>query len=63
MNWDQIAGNWKQLKGEVKQRWADLTDDDMTFVEGSKDKLIGRLQERRGITREQAQQEIDEWVS
>jgi len=62
MNSDQFEGKWKQLKGSIKQRWAKLTDDDLTFISGKKDQLIGRLQERYGITREQAQREADEWA-
>ncbi len=62
MNSDQFEGKWKQLKGSVKQRWANLTDDDVTALSGKKDELIGKLQERYGITREQAQREADEWA-
>lgn len=63
MNSDQFEGKWKQLKGSVKQRWAKLTDDDVTGLSGQKDQLIGKLQERYGITREQAENEADEWAS
>ena len=63
MNWDQIEGKWRQAKGAVKQQWGKLTDDDLTFIGGSKDKLLGRLQERYGFKKEQAQNEIDRWVS
>lgn len=63
MNSDQFEGKWKQLKGSVKQRWAKLTDDDVTALSGKKDELIGKLQERYGITREQAQKEADDWAS
>jgi len=62
MNWDQIEGKWKQVKGDVKQRWGKLTDDDLAFINGSKDKFLGRLQERYGITKEQAQSQVNEWV-
>jgi uncharacterized protein YjbJ (UPF0337 family) len=61
MNWDRIEGNWKQLKGRVKQRWAELTDDDLDRIEGRKDEFVGVLQERKGIAREQAEREIQEW--
>ena len=44
MNWDQIAGNWKQFKGTVKEKWGKLTDDDLEVIEGKKDQLVGRLQ-------------------
>ncbi len=63
MNSDQFEGKWKQLKGNVKQRWGKLTDDDVTALSGKKDELIGKLQERYGITREQAQKEADEWAA
>lgn len=62
MNSDQFEGKWKQLKGTVKQRWAKLTDDDVTALSGKKDELVGRIQERYGITREQAEREADEWA-
>ncbi|MBV9404102.1 MAG: CsbD family protein [Acidobacteriaceae bacterium] len=62
MNSDQIEGKWKQLKGSVKQRWGKLTDDDLTAISGKKDQLVGRLQERYGITKEQAQREAEEWA-
>lgn len=63
MNWDQIAGNWKQLKGNVKQQWGKLTDDDLTVAEGSRDKLVGRVQERYGIAKDEAERQVDSWGS
>lgn len=63
MNADQFEGKWKQLKGSVKERWGKLTDDDLMTLSGKKDELIGRLQERYGITKEQATREADEWAS
>ena len=62
MNSDQFEGKWKQMKGSVKQRWGKLTDDDVTTLSGKKDELVGKIQERYGITREQAQKEADEWA-
>ena len=62
MNSDQFEGKWKQLKGSVKQRWGKLTDDDITRLSGKKDELVGKIQERYGITREQAEKEADEWA-
>jgi uncharacterized protein YjbJ (UPF0337 family) len=61
MNWDQIEGKWKQLKGSAKQQWAKLTDDDLTYVSGKKDELVGKIQERYGITRDEAQKQADLW--
>jgi uncharacterized protein YjbJ (UPF0337 family) len=60
--WDQIKGSWKQVKGAAKQEWGDLTDDDLTYIEGSSDRLEGKLQERYGYAKEQAQQKISEWT-
>lgn len=62
MNQDTMQGKWKQLKGAAKQRWAKFTDDDLTYLSGKRDELVGRLQERYGYTREQAQQEADEFA-
>jgi uncharacterized protein YjbJ (UPF0337 family) len=61
MNWDQIAGRWSQMKGSIRQKWGKLTDDDLQVIAGSKDKLVGRLQERYGLKKEEAQRQLDEW--
>lgn len=58
MNNDILQGNWKQLKGQVKEWWGDLTDDDLTKIDGKRDKLVGALQERYGYTKERAEQEV-----
>ena len=61
MNWDQIEGKWKQMKGDLRQKWGKLTDSDMEYIAGNKDKFLGRMQERYGYSKEQAQQELDTW--
>ena len=61
MNEDMIQGKWKQLKGTVKEKWGKLTDDDITVIGGNKDILVGKIQERYGITREEAQKQADEF--
>ena len=61
MNWDTIEGKWKQMKGTIRQKWAELTDDDYEYIGGSKDRFLGKLQERYGYSREQAQRELDNW--
>ncbi len=61
MNWDQVQGKWKQVKGEAKTRWGKLTDDDLDVVAGQRDQLVGRVQERYGIAKDQAQKEVDDW--
>ena len=62
MNWETIEGKWKQLRGSVKQKWGKLTDDDLNYISGSRDKFVGRLQERYGIAKEEAQRQADEWL-
>jgi uncharacterized protein YjbJ (UPF0337 family) len=61
MNEDRIGGNWKQFKGKVKEKWGDLTDDDMTVVEGKRDQLVGKIQERYGYEKDRAEKEVKDW--
>jgi uncharacterized protein YjbJ (UPF0337 family) len=61
MNTDRLEGNWKQLKGKVKEQWGKLTDDDLTAIDGKMDQLSGRLQERYGMTRDEAERQISDW--
>jgi uncharacterized protein YjbJ (UPF0337 family) len=61
MNWDQVAGKWNQAKGSVKERWGKLTEDDLTVIAGNRDKLLGKIQERYGITKEKAEEELNQW--
>jgi uncharacterized protein YjbJ (UPF0337 family) len=58
MNWDRVEGNWKQFKGKVKEKWGKLTDQDLTTIEGKRDQLIGKLQERYGYEKEAAEREL-----
>jgi uncharacterized protein YjbJ (UPF0337 family) len=60
--WDQLAGKWKQLKGEARTRWGKLTDDELEEIAGHRDKLAGKIQERYGIAREEADRQIDAWA-
>ena len=62
MNWDQVEGKWKQLRGSVKQQWGKLTDNDLDFIAGKRDEFVGKLQERYGIAKEDAQKQCDEWI-
>ena len=62
MNWDQIAGEWRQAKGRLRSKWAKLTDDDLEAIAGRKDVLVGRLQERYGRKREDAEREVDTFL-
>lgn len=63
MNWDSIEGNWKQLTGEMKARWGELTDDDLTTIGGKRDQLARKLQERYGYAKERTDEELDEFSS
>lgn len=62
MNSDTLKGKWKQLKGDAKKQWAKFTDDDLKQIEGHKDNLVGKIQERYGSTREDAERQADEWL-
>lgn len=62
MNWDQIAGNWKQLKGTAKEKWGKLTDDELDVIEGRREKLVGVVQERYGISKEQADKQVSDFM-
>jgi uncharacterized protein YjbJ (UPF0337 family) len=62
-NWDKVAGQWKQITGEAKKKWGKLTDDELMQINGSRDILAGKLQEKYGIAKEQANKQIDDWAS
>ena len=62
MNWDQVQGKWKQLRGSAREHFGKLTDDDLEVVAGNRDKFVGKIQERYGIAREEAQKRADEWM-
>jgi uncharacterized protein YjbJ (UPF0337 family) len=62
MNWDQIAGDWKQFTGKVKEKWGKLTDDDLTTIAGKRDQLAGLLQQRYGYAKDQVEKELDEFT-
>ncbi|BBA36752.1 CsbD family protein [Methylocaldum marinum] len=59
MNWDQVKGNWKQVKGTIKAQWGRLTDDELDEINGEREKLIGKIQERYGIAREEAEKQVE----
>jgi uncharacterized protein YjbJ (UPF0337 family) len=61
MNSDQMQGKWKQLKGSVKEKWGKLTDDDLDVIAGQQDQLLGKIQERYGITKEEAAKQVRDW--
>jgi uncharacterized protein YjbJ (UPF0337 family) len=62
MNWDQVEGKWKQVAGSAREKWGKLTDSDWQMVAGKKDQLIGRIQQRYGIAKEDAERQADAWA-
>ena len=62
-SWEQIAGKWKQFSGQVKKKWGSLTDDELMQVNGRRDVLVAKIQERYGVAKEEANKQIDEWIS
>lgn len=63
MNWDRVEGNWKQLKGSVKSQWGKLTDDEIDVIAGRRDQLAGKIQERYGIEKDEAERQLRDWES
>ena len=61
MDWNRVEGNWKQVKGKVKEQWGKLTDDDLDVIAGEREKLVGKIQERYGIAKEEAEKQIANW--
>lgn len=61
MNWDRIEGNWKQIKGKARQKWGKLTDDELDSMKGRREELVGRIQERYGIARDEAERQVEDW--
>lgn len=62
MNWDRIQGNWKQVSGQAKAQWGELTDDDLHVIAGRREEMAGKLQERYGIARDAAHNQIAAWA-
>jgi uncharacterized protein YjbJ (UPF0337 family) len=63
MDWNRVEGNWKEVKGKVKEKWGKLTDDDLTAINGQRDQLEGRLQQRYGYAKDQTRKEVDTWFA
>lgn len=61
MNWDRVAGNWKQAKGTIKRQWGKLTNDHLDVIAGKRDQLVGQIQECYGIARDEAEQQVKDW--
>jgi uncharacterized protein YjbJ (UPF0337 family) len=61
MNWDRVEGNWKTFKGQVRQQWGKLTDDDLDVIAGRREELIGRIQNAYGMARDEAERQVTAW--
>ena len=58
MNWDTVKGDWKQFKGKVKETWGMLSDDELDVINGRRDQLVGAIQKRYGLARDEAESEV-----
>ncbi|MBN9251886.1 MAG: CsbD family protein [Mesorhizobium sp.] len=61
MDWNRVEGNWKQIKGKVKEQWGKLTDDDLDVIAGKRDQLEGKIQERYGLEKDRVRRDVDDW--
>jgi len=62
MNWDIVKGKWMQAKGSAKSTWGDLTDNELQEIDGERDKLVGKIQEKYGIAKDEAERQVDDWA-
>jgi uncharacterized protein YjbJ (UPF0337 family) len=62
LNWDLIKGNWHVLKGSIRAKWGDLTDDEIEELDGNREKMIGKIQAKYGIAKEEAEKQVEEWT-
>ncbi len=62
MNWDQIEGQWKNVKGQIREKWGKFTDQDLEVIAGKKDKFLGKLQERYGMAKEEAEKQLNGFI-
>jgi uncharacterized protein YjbJ (UPF0337 family) len=63
MDWNRVEGNWKQVKGKVKEKWGKLTDDELDKMNGRREQLEGKIQERYGIAKDQTKKDVDDWFN
>jgi uncharacterized protein YjbJ (UPF0337 family) len=62
MNWDQVQGRWTEVKGRAREKWGDLTDDELEAAKGDREQLAGQIQRKYGKSKEEAEREVDEWM-
>lgn len=63
MDWNRVEGSWKQVKGVVKEKWGKLTDDDLDVINGRREQLEGKIQERYGFAKDQVRTDVDTWYN
>jgi uncharacterized protein YjbJ (UPF0337 family) len=63
MDWNRVEGNWKDMKGKIKEKWGKLTDDDLTVINGKREQLEGRIQQRYGYAKDQAKKDVNDWFN
>ncbi len=63
MDWDQIQGKWKEMKGNAQAKWGELTDDELDEIDGNREALEGKIQAKYGKSKEEAKREVDEWMN
>jgi uncharacterized protein YjbJ (UPF0337 family) len=63
MDWNRVEGNWKQIKGTVKEKWGKLTDDALDVINGRREQLEGKIQQRYGFAKDQIRRDVDDWYS
>jgi uncharacterized protein YjbJ (UPF0337 family) len=63
MDWNRVEGNWKQFKGQVKEQWGKLTDDEIDQINGRRDQLEGKIQERYGKAKDDVRKDVDGWLN
>jgi uncharacterized protein YjbJ (UPF0337 family) len=62
MNWDEIKGKWHQVKGSIRAKWGELTDDEIEELDGNREKMVGKIQEKYGVAKDEAEKQVDEWT-
>ncbi|MCG6898223.1 MAG: CsbD family protein [Thiocapsa sp.] len=62
MNWDEIKGQWHQIKGAIRAKWGELTDDEIEELDGNREKMVGKIQEKYGVAKDEAEKQVDEWT-
>jgi uncharacterized protein YjbJ (UPF0337 family) len=62
MDWDRVSGGWKEFRGKVKEKWGELTDDDLDRIDGQREQLEGQIQQKYGYAKDRARQEVDDWL-